>query len=482
MKKLIVTILICSLGTGLSIAQGVDNNLGTANNGSFTGGFTWIGDSGGFHLSLDNNEVQSRFGTAANTLFLNYWGGDIDLLGSSNMTGDLKVDGSGLFYDNSSDRVGIGESLPDSKLHVTATTPEVLKLESNSQTTLDFYTGSTLQYRIRKLGSGTGDFQFRNENSSYTNWIQNFSMAMTLSPTGYLGIGSGTDAIADTRLHVTGDNDESLYDFEVEDNQFAFMQFDASLQSGIAFRNGSTTNANAWYRGNGNAGLIFNTVSSGATIHLFIEDDTGNVGVGDETPDAIFDVEGDTDGCNFGSRTGGGHGYVNTQKPVGSTNTVVQRWRDGIATQVTINNDADTYQMEVFGSALASGGTWTNSDAKLKENINTLGEGTLDKVLKLNPTSYTFKRSPEYGFLRLSEEPQIGFIAQELEQEFPQIVNTTIQTDADGETVVDHELKSVNYEALVPVLTKAIQEQQALIQQQQTLIESLDARLKALEK
>ena len=86
-----------------------------------------------------------------------------------------------------------------------------------------------------------------------------------------------------------------------------------------------------------------------------------------------------------------------------------------------------------------------------------------------------FKNTQEYKFLGLSDEEQIGFLAQELEQEFPQVVNATIQTDADGEEVVDHELKSVNYEALIPVLTKAIQEQQEMIK-------ALEARIEILEK
>lgn len=379
--------------------------------------------------------------------------------------------------------VGVGESNPAARLHVTATSPDVLNLESNSQTSLNFYTGSTLQYQIRKLGSSSAsDFQFRNPSSTGTTvWVQGALGRMTLSSAGYLYLNDG-GGNASSRLHVNGGSDSNLYEFTIEDGDFAFMEFDAAVQSGIAFRNGSSTNANAWYRGNGNAGLILNTSSTGGTPHFFIEDNTGNVGIGDDTPDAIFDVEGDDDGCNFGSRTGSAWGYVNTQRPTGSSNTVVQRWRDGSATQATINLDGDTYQFTVLGSAFASGGTWTNSDAKLKENINALSEGTLDKVMRLKPSSYTFKNVEEYEFLRLPETQQIGFIAQELEMEFPQVVNTTIQTNADKEIPVEHELKSVNYEALVPVLTKAIQEQQELILTQQSLIEALEARVTQLEK
>ncbi|MBT8231947.1 MAG: hypothetical protein HKO66_14270, partial [Saprospiraceae bacterium] len=114
---LLFALMTCGLVTG----QGVDNNYGSSNNAGHTGGITWIGDSGGFHLSLDNNEVQSRFGTAANTLYLNYYGGDVDILGSSNPTGDLMVDFNGLYYDNSADRVGIGTASPGQKLEVNIT-------------------------------------------------------------------------------------------------------------------------------------------------------------------------------------------------------------------------------------------------------------------------------------------------------------------------------------------------------------------------
>ena len=370
--------------------------------------------------------------------------------------------------------VGIGESLPSARLHVTAAVPEVLNLESNSQTTMSFYTGTTLQYRMRKLGSTSGDFQFTNFGNSNTVWVQNSGIAMVLRPTGYFGIGQGTDAVPDTRLHVTGDGDESLYEFEVEDDDYAFMQFDAALQSGIAFRNGASTNANAWYRGNANPGLIFNTASAGGTIHFFIEDNTGHVGIGDETPDAIFDIDGASDACNIGGRSGAEYGYLNVDRPSGSSNIHVQRWRDQGLTQAFVSLDASTYQFTVWGDAFATGGTWTNSDARLKDNVSDLGEGTLDRVLRLSPKYYDWKKDEQYEFLGLKDRRQIGFLAQELEVEFPEVVQTSTQTDADGEVAVDHELMSVNYSALVPVLTKAIQEQQEII-------ESLKIRIVALE-
>jgi hypothetical protein len=372
--------------------------------------------------------------------------------------------------------VGVGESSPTARLHVTATSPDVLNLESNSQTTMNFYTGTTLQYQIRKLGSGTGDFQYINNSSnSNTVWVNNGTIKMLMRGNGQLGIGEGVGAVPDTRLHVRGDSDADLYEFEIEDDNFAFMQFDAALQSGMAFRNGSTTNANIWYRGNATTpGLIFNTDAAGGTIHMFIEDNTGNVGIGDETPDAIFDVEGDTDAVNFGSRTGSAWGYVNTQRPSTSTNATIQRWRDGTATQATMNLDSDSYQFSINGSALATGGTWDISDANLKRNIATLSSG-IEKVLRLNPSSYEFKNDEELRFMKLPEGEQYGFLAQELKAVIPSAVKEGIITNADGEVAVDHDIHTVNYNAIIPVLTKAIQEQQAMIK-------ALEARIAELEK
>jgi hypothetical protein len=104
-------------------------------------------------------------------------------------------------------------------------------------------------------------------------------------------------------------------------------------------------------------------------------------------------------------------------------------------------------------ASLSSAGAWTNaSDIAYKENIVDTEHG-LDVVKLLQPRDYTLKSD---------SSSQTGFIAQELETHLPQFV--------DG----DEGEKGVNYGQLTAVLTKAIQEQQ-------TLIESLTARITTLE-
>jgi len=62
---------------------------------------------------------------------------------------------------------------------------------------------------------------------------------------------------------------------------------------------------------------------------------------------------------------------------------------------------------------------------------------------------------------------QVGFIAQEMETQVPEVVSTGVTPDGD-------EQKGISYGQLTAVLTKAIQEQQ-------TVIEALTARITTLE-
>jgi trimeric autotransporter adhesin len=103
------------------------------------------------------------------------------------------------------------------------------------------------------------------------------------------------------------------------------------------------------------------------------------------------------------------------------------------------------------------------SDAKLKENVT----DATPKLEKLNQV-----RVVNFNLIG-DEQKQIGVIAQELEQIFPSIVEDTPDCDAEGNDL-GTVTKSVKYSVFVPMLIKAIQEQQ-------TIIEALTARIETLE-
>lgn len=103
------------------------------------------------------------------------------------------------------------------------------------------------------------------------------------------------------------------------------------------------------------------------------------------------------------------------------------------------------------------------SDAKLKENV----ADATPKLEKLNQV-----RVVNFNMIG-DEQKQIGVIAQEIEQIFPSMVEESPDRDMEGNDL-GTVTKSVKYSVFVPMLIKAIQEQQ-------TIIESLTARVSALE-
>lgn len=111
--------------------------------------------------------------------------------------------------------------------------------------------------------------------------------------------------------------------------------------------------------------------------------------------------------------------------------------------------DPGGYMFYVQGSAYATG-NWNSSDIRFKKNILPIS-GALQKILKVSGNSFEF-RNDEFKDYHFTEGKQFGFIAQDLEKEFPELV----KTESDG-------YKSVNYSGMIPVLLEAIKDQQKII-------------------
>ncbi len=141
------------------------------------------------------------------------------------------------------------------------------------------------------------------------------------------------------------------------------------------------------------------------------------------------------------------------------------------ADRISIGRAVDpgaSYMLWVQGTAYATG-SWSSSDIRFKKNILPIS-GALGKVLKVSGNSFEF-RSDEFKDYHFAEGKQFGFIAQEIESEFPEVV----KTESDG-------YKSVNYNGMIPVLLEAIKEQQKLIDSLKNDNENLNTRLGKLEK
>jgi len=142
-------------------------------------------------------------------------------------------------------------------------------------------------------------------------------------------------------------------------------------------------------------------------------------------------------------------------------------------------NTSNSYGVYCAGNGVYTG-TWSNSsDKKLKKNIQPL-KGILEKLTELNPSSYEYKYD-EFPSMNLAKGNQFGFIAQELEEVFPELVSTVSHPINDGKTTHFEQYKAINYIGLIPILTQAIKEQQKVMENQDESIEDLARRIKLIE-
>lgn len=134
------------------------------------------------------------------------------------------------------------------------------------------------------------------------------------------------------------------------------------------------------------------------------------------------------------------------------------------------------------GNCNITGSYYTSSDRKLKQNIQPLS-GSLDKLMQLKPSSYQYKTT-DYK-IGLPEGTQMGFVAQELQTVFPELVQQQIKPEEKNKKgeVVAAEVKylGVNYTGLIPVTISAIQEQQQTIQTLKTENAELKKEMAALK-
>jgi hypothetical protein len=137
----------------------------------------------------------------------------------------------------------------------------------------------------------------------------------------------------------------------------------------------------------------------------------------------------------------------------------------GIKKGISLNNQGNLY----VDGTVSSAGTVLTSDIRLKNNILPI-KNSLHLINQLNPVSYNKKISLSSNDYSISEN---GFIAQELQKILPDLVHESAYKD---------KLLSVNYTAIIPILTKGIQEQQVIIEDQKKRLDALEKLVNELIK
>ena len=125
-------------------------------------------------------------------------------------------------------------------------------------------------------------------------------------------------------------------------------------------------------------------------------------------------------------------------------------WTAGWDGATSINWDYSSstkVQFQSSGSAYNSTGTWgTISDSRIKENVIP-ARNYLDSICQLNVVNYNIINNPQ---------KMLGFIAQQVEQIMPGLVETTSNSEYN---IAD--FKSIKTSVMIPMLVQAIQELKA---------------------
>lgn len=136
----------------LSVAAQVGLNVvsgSSVSNTNGAGGLLAVGSTTGNYIAVDGDDIQRRSGSNYGTLYLNYYGGTINLAyGSDGESSSVIMGGRStnagslvayrtLYVNGSSRKVGIGTSIPDDQLHVVGVdnngTNATLRVQSGTQ-------------------------------------------------------------------------------------------------------------------------------------------------------------------------------------------------------------------------------------------------------------------------------------------------------------------------------------------------------------
>jgi hypothetical protein len=458
---------LATTSTGIDVSGSVTADALTVDS---SGEFTLGTSSGGSALQLD----VSATGTDGVDIKSAYYSGGY---------GPMKfhAGGSERMRIDSSGRLGIGTSSPTSLLHLSGTYP---KITLNDETGVD---------RAFSVGTNNETFTIRNETGS----------ADVLAITNANNVGIGTSSPAELFVLNKSSGD-------------TFVRFDKSGTFkglvGISDSSGSGSGSAVA----GDVILRSQTrvlLDTGGTTRAVV-DASGNVGIGTSSPSQALhvagagsmmlnestswsylrlkspsanggyiqfaDAEDDDVGQIFYYHGAGGNymsfttnaseamridasgnllvGTTSTANIANATPNVVTDQSYGINDTVNkvafqvdrISFDSSNYYVlnsSAIGVKLVNGATaWTTqSDETLKENITEL-TNVLSKVQNLRCVSYNLKSQN-------SDDVKLGFIAQDWQTDFSQVVNVD---PCDGKL-------GMNYTETIPVLLKAIQEQTEII-------------------
>ena len=448
-------------------------------NSTSTGIISYYSDSSaGFARYLDIVAIGSTGGAGSSIRFLT---------GSASATERMRIDSSG--------NVGIGTSSPGTTLHVKGGGNPILKLETSGNVTtggynyLTFWDSSNSQTGF--IGYG-GVANLLNINNNLTNGSIAFNTGasylerMRIDSSGNVGI--GTSSPGGNKLSVAGciqsvNNDGNGYALRIvagtagkgtiqftnaaATNDWGYLTYNSSGKSVWRTAAGSPNNSsNSAFDINGGAVVINNSLASGG--------DTG------DWPMPTLGLKNYDSNFNGLTQLIFGYRDDDVTYETGSAKWNFRFWGTSGATTSSASTELHLKGPGPLEMMAGSGGvrltvgatSWVSaSDERLKDIIEPI-TGAIDKISSLRTVIGKFKTDDD-GVRR----PFL--IAQDVQKVFPEAVTSgLIRELVDPENPLkvlsESEYLLMGYSDMVPLIIASVKEQQ-------TLIETLTARLTALE-
>lgn len=356
----------------------------------------------------------------------------------SSTDGSTATDAVRMAILNGNGNVGIGVGVPTAPLDITR--------PANTFTALHFLETGQAEATLGH-NSGDANFYITNTYALGSAGLGTAAKSITLSNAGNVGIGTTNP---DTKFQVALGNTDRLAVYQPADNILAIQ----TLLDGAPFATYGTS------FGNGS-----NVIS--------LQPMVGFVGIGTTGPNTTLHVQGGNSATgvarftntDYVSGVSGSGLLIITGAISGNTYTRLCAYSGGFTAwnnlclqdgggRVGIGTTNPGYTLDVAGSFNATSlycntALWC-SDVRYKRDI-TLLKNSLDNVLKMQGVNY-FWKTKDFPDRKFTDAKQIGFIAQEIEKIYPELVNT----NEDG-------YKSVDYSKFTPILVEAIKEQQEII-------------------
>ena len=232
-----------------------------------------------------------------------------------------------------------------------------------------------------------------------------------------------------------------------------------TVQGTVAFNVNSTTDVFKYFTGG--AGLVYAGTTTATAIGFITSggerlriDSSGNVGVGTSAPSYRLQVN---------ASSGGNQVAYFVNDSAGSTLAGIASSINGGGNNTNSFHFAGVTQTVALWYLYGNGTTSYTSDIRVKKNITTTRDGYLEDVCKLRVVKYNWYNDSD------DTPRELGFIAQEVEQVFPGLVQDALHPTKDGEI---H--KVLKGSVMMPIMLKALQEASAKI-------DALTARVAQLE-